>query len=173
MPGDEAVTGSRGPVLFCHGAGVEPRGPSGAALVAAGYDVIAPDYRGLDLATATEIITYQILDQEHPPLMVGYSFGGAVALLAAIQAARAGHTTAGLVLCAPALFLAETVVGPERLRVPAPAILIHGTMDEAVPVALSRGFAREHDVRLREVDDDHTLSRSLGVILETIAALHG
>jgi pimeloyl-ACP methyl ester carboxylesterase len=158
-------------VLFCHGAWQDPRGRFSQALAAAGHDVIAPDYRGLDLATAADIITYQILDQSQPLVVVGHSFGGAVGLLAVIRAATAGGTTAGLLLCAPALFLAEAVAGPERLRCPVRVILIHGTRDEAIPIALSRGFAREHDAQLIEVDDGHALSRSHSVVLDAIAAL--
>jgi alpha-beta hydrolase superfamily lysophospholipase len=149
----------------------EPQGRLGQALAAAGYDVLAPNYRGLDLETAADIITYQLLEQELPLVVVGHSFGGAVGLLAAIRAASAGRATRGLILCAPALFLAEAVAGPERLRCPTQIILIHGSRDEAIPIALSRGFAREHDARLIEVDDDHALSRSYGVVLEAVAAL--
>ncbi len=161
-------------ILYCHGAGSEPQGTWVQALRAAGYELLAPDYRGLDVDTAADLIRYQILDQASPPIVVGHSFGGAVSLLAAIRAEGAGGLTAGLVLGAPALFLAEAVAHPNRLRCPAvPVILMHGIRDEKIPIELSRGFAREHDVQLIEVDDDHRLGCSHDVMLEAVAALSG
>lgn len=41
-------------VLYCAGAKANPHGARYQALVTAGYDVFAPDYRGLDVATAAE-----------------------------------------------------------------------------------------------------------------------
>jgi pimeloyl-ACP methyl ester carboxylesterase len=142
-------------------------------LVSAGYQVIAPDYRGLDLETASDMIMYQLLDDaEHRQLLVGHSFGGAVALLAARQAVKRGAVLAGLVLCAPAVFLAEALVKPERLPCPAaPAIILHGVRDTLIPIELSRGFGREHDLTLIEANDDHALLGSLDVIAEAVAAL--
>ena len=157
-------------VLFCHGARQDPHGRFSQALAAAGHEVIAPNYRGLDVVTAADIVTYQILDQREPLVVVGQSFGGAVALLAVNRAGAARGPATRLLLCAPALFLAEEVTRPERLRCPAAVILIHGTRDETIPIELSRAFAREHAARLVEVDDDHGLSRSHGAVLEAITS---
>ncbi len=160
-------------VLFCAGAGADPRGALYQALLSAGYEVLAPDYRGLDVATAADILMYQILDKpQQPQILVGHSFGGAVALLAVLQAARKGATVSGMVLCAPAIFLAQAVMAPGRLPCPAaPTVLLHGVRDEAIPITLSREFAREHDLPLVEVSDDHRLRGSFAAVLEAVAAV--
>jgi pimeloyl-ACP methyl ester carboxylesterase len=141
--------------------------------VAAGHEVSAPDYRGLDLATAADILMYQILDEpQQAQILVGHSFGGAVAFLASLQAARKGATVAALVLCAPALFAAQALMAPARLPCPvAPTILVHGAHDKVIPIDLSRGFAREHDLSLVEVDDGHRLLQSMGTILEAFTTI--
>lgn len=160
-------------VLYCAGAKANPHGARYQALVAAGYDVFAPDYRGLDVTTAADIIMYQILDKPtHTLILVGHSFGGAAALLAELEAAKRGATVMGLVLCAPAIFVAQAVMAPARLPSPlAPSILIHGLHDDVIPIDLSRGFAREHDLIFLEVSDDHALLRSLDTITEAVATI--
>jgi protein-tyrosine phosphatase/predicted esterase len=162
-----------GRVLYCAGANGNPHGARYQALVTAGHDVFAPDYRGLDVATAADIIMYQILDMPtRTQILVGHSFGGAAAMLAALAAARRGATVTGLVLCAPAIFVAQAVMAPSRLPAPpAPSILIHGLHDDVIPIELSRGFAREHDLECLEVSDDHALLRSLDTIIEAVARI--
>lgn len=162
-------------VLYCPGAGADPHGARYQALVTAGYDVFAPDYRGLDVATAADILMYQILDKPtHTQILVGHSFGGAAALLAALAAAKNGVTVMGLVLCAPAIFVAQAVMAPSRLpSPPAPSILIHGLHDDVIPIELSRGFAREHDLPFLEVSDDHALLLSLDTMTEAVATIGG
>lgn len=141
--------------------------------MAAGHEVSAPDYRGLDLATAADILMYQILDKpQQAQVLVGHSFGSAVAFLAALQAAQKGTTVAGLVLCAPALFVAQALMAPARLPCPvAPAILVHGAYDKVIPLDLSRGFAREHDLSLVEVNDGHRLLQSLDAIMDAVTTI--
>jgi protein-tyrosine phosphatase len=167
----EADTAGR--VLYCAGANGDPHGARYQALVTAGHEVFAPDYRGLDVATAADIIMYQILDMpDRTQILVGHSLGGAAALLAALAAAKRGATVTGLVLCAPAIFLARAVLAPARLSSPpAPSIVIHGLHDDVIPIELSREFAREHDLECLEVSDDHALLRSLDTIIEAVARI--
>lgn len=55
---------------------------------------------------------------------------------------------------------------PARPVVPCPTLIIHGRDDTVVPIESSRAYATAHPdrVTLLEVDDDHTLARSLPTI---------
>lgn len=160
-------------ILFAHGLESGPIGRKSQALLDAGYEVLAPDGRGLDLAQRIERLVEVLVATEPTPLLVGSSFGGIAGLVAALVAAERGVTVPGLVLCAPALMLPPPPGTVERLRCPARTILVHGTRDEVIPIEVSRRFAHEHGAELREVDDDHGLGHAgLPVILAAIAALH-
>jgi pimeloyl-ACP methyl ester carboxylesterase len=162
-------------ILFAHGLESGPVGRKSQALVDAGYEVLAPDCRGLELARRVELLVEAIMGAEAaPPLLVGSSFGGIAGLVAALVAAERGVIVSGLVLCAPALMLPPPPGTVERLAgPPAPTILVHGLRDEVIPIEVSRRFAREHGVELREVDDDHGLGHAgLPVILAAVRELH-
>lgn len=160
-------------ILFAHGLESGPVGRKSQALVDAGHAVISPDCRGLDLAQRVARIVEVLLATSPPPLLVGSSFGGIAGLVAALVAQARGVTLPGLVLCAPALMLPPPPDTVERLRCPARTILVHGTRDEVIPIALSRRFAAEHGAELREVDDDHGLGHAgLPVILAAVRELH-
>ena len=148
-------------ILFCHGLESGPHGAKYHALTDAGLDVQAPDFRGEDLSTRVTHLQRLLGQLESPPLLVGSSFGGITAVLAAMGSGA----VRGLVLCAPALALADTV-----LAVAAPTVIIHGTRDEVCPIALSREYAAADGVRLIEVDDDHRLARSLDRIVAEVRA---
>lgn len=164
-------------ILFAHGLESGPIGRKSQALIDAGYEVLAPDCRGLDLAQrVARIIEVLVATQASAgaaPLLVGSSFGGIAGLVAALVAAERGVTVPGLVLCAPALMLPPPPDTVARLRCPAPTIVVHGTRDEVIPIELSRRFAIEHGAELREVDDDHGLGHAgLPVILAAVRELH-
>jgi pimeloyl-ACP methyl ester carboxylesterase len=168
-------------ILFAHGLESGPIGRKSQALVDAGYEVIAPDCRGLDLAARVARLVAALLGNEArglpdapPPLLVGSSFGGIAGLVAALLAAERGVVVRGLVLCAPALSIPPPPGTVERLRCPARTIIVHGTRDEMIPIEGSRRFARQHGAELREVDDDHGLGNAgLPVILAAVRELHG
>jgi predicted alpha/beta hydrolase family esterase len=162
-------------ILFAHGLESGPVGRKSQALVDAGYEVLAPDCRGLELGQRVERLVAAIVGATGtPPLVVGSSFGGIAGLVAALVAAERGVVVRGLVLCAPALMLPPPPGTVERLRCPARTILVHGTRDEVIPIEVSRRFVREHGAELREVDDDHGLGHAgLPVILAAVRALHG
>lgn len=164
-------------ILFAHGLESGPIGRKSQALVDAGYDVLAPDGRGLELAQRVERLVAALVGAtptSAPPLVVGSSFGGIAGLVAALVAAERGVVVRGLVLCAPALMLPPPPGTVERLRCPARTILVHGIRDEVIPIDVSRRFAREHGAELREVDDDHGLGHAgLPVILAAVRELHG
>jgi pimeloyl-ACP methyl ester carboxylesterase len=159
-------------ILFAHGLESGPIGRKSQALLDAGYEVIAPDGRGCDLAQRVAGLVAALVAAEHPPLVVGSSFGGIAGLVAALVAAERGVVVPGLVLCAPALMLPPPDGTVEGLWCPAPTIIVHGTRDEVIPIEVSRRFAREHGARLREVDDDHGLGQAgLVAILTAVREL--
>jgi predicted esterase len=131
--------------------------------VAAGFDVIAPDCQGMDLLERVAVVAPVL--KATRPVVVGSSFGGIVAILAALQS---GVTLPGMVLCAPALARAEIPL--ENLVVPFPVTIIHGLRDTVIPIALSREFARHQRRELIEVNDDHRLANSHAVMVHAARA---
>ena len=161
-------------ILFAHGLESGPVGRKSQALADAGYELLAPDCRGLDLAARVERLVEALVTAKEPPLLVGSSFGGIAGLVAALVAAERGVALRGLLLCAPALMLPPPPGTVERLALPpARTIIVHGTRDEVIPIEVSRRFAAEHGAELREVDDEHGLGHAgLAVILEAVKELH-
>lgn len=158
-------------VIFCHGLESTPHGRKYQALVAAGLDVVSPDFRHQDLAARVATLA-PVLRAATDPVLVGSSYGGITALCAAIRFVAAGGALRGLVLCAPALGRSEPPADGMRLHAPAPTIIIHGTRDEVVPSAVSQGFAAAHpEVQLVLVDDEHRLVDSIDVIVAATRAL--
>jgi pimeloyl-ACP methyl ester carboxylesterase len=64
-----------------------------------------------------------------------------------------------------------TYSGMPEMRVP--CVMVHGVNDVEVPIELSRLYARDNAalVRLVEVEDDHTLMRSMSTVLRETAQL--
>ncbi|MEM7158668.1 MAG: alpha/beta fold hydrolase [Myxococcota bacterium] len=161
-------------IVFAHGLESDPIGRKSQAIIDAGYHVIAPDGRGLDLGARIPRILEALEGVDPPPVLVGSSFGGIGGLIAAIMASERGMTLPGLVLCAPALMLPPPPQTVAQLSRPTRTIIIHGTRDDIIPIDVSRAFAREHGAELREVDDDHRLSEAgLPPMLEAVAELAG
>ena len=121
-------------ILFCHGLESGPYGSKYQALKSAGWNVLAPDCRGMGLQERVALVVPLLL--EHKPYVVGSSYGGLVAVLAG---QIAGVELPGLVLCAPALERDEEPnTHPETLRLVGPTILVHGTQDTVIPVEVFR-----------------------------------
>ncbi len=158
-------------VIFCHGLESTPHGRKYQALVAAGLDVVSPDFQGQDLAARAATLA-PVLRATPDPVLVGSSYGGITALCAAIRFVEAGGALRGLVLCAPALARSEPPADGMLLYPPAPTIIIHGTGDTIVPPTVSQAFAAAHpDVQLVLVDDDHPLARSIDLIVTATRAM--
>jgi len=150
-------------ILFCHGLESGPHGSKYKALVAAGYTVVSPDCRGMGLEERVAVVA-PILEAEEALVVVGSSFGGVVAVLAAL---KTGKKLKGLVLCAPALGHAKVPL--ETLVVPFPVTVIHGTHDDVIPLEQSLAFAAHQGCDLIEVNDDHFLSKCEETILAAVA----
>lgn len=163
-------------------------GPMASALASAGYVVAIPEFRRVgqdgggwpgtfdDVAAALDAIP-DLLDGPGPPIWLGHSAGGHLALWAA---SRPGAPTSGIVSlggCADLGMCADLDLGegatvallggtpdevPERyaqadpVRRPppaAPVTLVHGTADDRVPIEVSRSYAERIGGSLRELPD--------------------
>lgn len=153
-------------VLFLHGLESGPHGSKYNTLADAGYNVIAPDCRGNSLKERVDRIIPFLKDR---PYVVGSSYGGLTAVLAGMAA---GVRLPGLVLCAPALERNEVPSpGAENLTLVGPTIIIHGTLDDVIPIDVSKRYCARTGATLREVCDDHRLNESSEAILRALAEL--
>jgi len=147
-------------ILFLHGLESGPHGSKYQALKEMFVEVLSPDCSGIkDETERLKIIEEEIHRETGPFLVVGSSMGGLMALL--LQQ-RHPEQVAGLVLCAPAIHR-PAAVDLDLNNLP-PTIVIHGTQDDVVPIAVSLPFGS----RLRKVEDDHRLSNSMTEILRAV-----
>jgi uncharacterized protein len=125
-----------------------------------GYVVARFNFRGVGASegshdegrgeTSDCLTVIEHLQAQYPQLamtLAGFSFGGAVALTAAQQRIAASHTVSNLLLVAPA-FSRISKWAPEQTHAP-PAgtrvAVIHGDVDDVVPLSSSLDWAREFD----------------------------
>ncbi len=152
-------------IVFVHGLEGSPSGAKIQALREAGFEVIAPDGRGLVLADRISLIEEAMGDE--PVVLGGSSYGG---LAAAWFAAAHPERITGLLLCAPALHWSEAPVDdPSALVAPAgiPTLVLHGRHDDVVPIDESRRYQSRSGthVELLECDDGHRLHASLDALV--------
>ena len=63
-------------------------------------------------------------------------------------------------------FYEEGISLPQEPVVSCPTVILHAIHDEVVPVEVSRRYAAKHpNVRLREIDDDHSLMASVDIVI--------
>jgi hypothetical protein len=154
-------------VLFIHGQEGSPQGSKARALAAA-FDATTPlmDTSNFEACVAQQA---EAIRRFQPDVVVGSSFGGAVAVALLQREAWNG----------PTLLLAQAAqrLGVRgRLPVGARVWMVHARGDDVVPIADSRHLARSGTpgwVRLVEVDDDHALHDFVasGKLVETVEAL--
>jgi pimeloyl-ACP methyl ester carboxylesterase len=138
-------------VQFIHGLEGSPTGAK-ARFLAEHFEVRAPamDTRDFEAAVETQARALTALP---PDVVVGSSFGGAIAVELLHRGVWAGPT---VLLAQAAQKLGRIATLPEGVRV----ILVHGVRDTVVPIEDSRALAKTGTaplVRLVEVDDDHRL----------------
>ena len=137
------------------------------ACVEAGYEAWRPNFRGIgasegrydegrgeveDLAAVADHLG------ERARLLAGFSFGGAMAARLAAQ-----RKCEGLVLVGPAVTSFE-VPAPQ-----VPCLVIHGEVDETIPLAAVLDWARPQDLPVTLVPGaDHFFHRRLGVIRDIV-----
>jgi pimeloyl-ACP methyl ester carboxylesterase len=164
-------------LCFLHGLDSSPQGRKGTLLREHYPDCWIP------LLSSDVYRRLEVLEREMPApmLVVGSSLGGLTAILFAM---KHPERVRGMVLLAPAVgakdkdfFTTEQRQILESLYIPQgiPTALIAGLRDELIPVAaIQRLVERSPDrerIELLEVDDDHNLHESLGLMLETIEQL--
>lgn len=152
-------------VQFIHGLESSPAGPKAVYLRARfTAHVPAMETKRVDVPTFRRCVEQQRAEllAFRPDVLVGSSFGGAVA----VELLRDGTWRGPTVLLAQAALLARRrapELGSEaEVALPpgARVLLVHGLRDDVVPPEDSRRLARTGDpalVRLVEVDDEHRL----------------
>jgi hypothetical protein len=164
------VTAAGPRVQFIHGLEGSPQGAKASAL-ARHFAAVTPAMNTADFA-ACVTIQADTIASFRPDVLVGSSFGGAVAVELLRRRLWQGAT---LLLAQAALAMRER----ETVELPrdVPVWLVHGLNDDVVPIEHSRRLARSGTpslVRLIEVDDDHGLHRTLesGRLVELVRELH-
>ena len=151
-------------VHFIHGLEGSPQGAK-PRFLAEHFDTVAPSMDTSDLVGA--IATQAAALAAHPPdVLVGSSFGGAIAVALLGQGVWRGPT----VLLAPAAARLDVL---NRLPVGVAVTVVHGVDDDVIPLADSRALAATGTpalVRLVEVVDDHRLTSLLdtGALAEIV-----
>lgn len=156
-------------VCFSHGQESGPWGTKIRALAdlarERGCAVESLDYRGEPdpQARAAALMAWRD-GQPAPPILVGSSMGGYVAL-----AAASARGAAGVFLLAPALY----VPGYEAIPVPppprCPLTIVHGWGDEVIPYAGSVRYGEHAGARVCLVAGDHRLIGALPEICRLFA----
>ena len=153
-------------VQFVHGLEGSPQGAK-ARLFAANFEACTPAMDTTDFDACVSVHAEALRDFA-PDLLVGSSFGGAVA----VELLRTGAWRGPTLLLAQAALRRDPAA---RLPAGVPVWLVHGRDDTLIDVADSRALAKTGDpnrVRLFEVDDDHALhatvnsGRLLGIVRE-------
>ena len=164
-------------IIFAHGLEGSPNGSKIRALRNAGFDVVAPDFQGMNLAERVDLLEEICLKYaSQQPVLAGSSYGG---LTAAIIAMRMPDIFRGLLLCAPALHLVEppvdentVLVAPNGLK----TVIIHGLEDDIVPISCSIDYASRSGndvVAFHQVNDGHRLAESHQEIIDAAQLLSG
>ena len=154
-------------VQFIHGLEGSPQG-SKARLFAEHFDCVTPAMDTSDFEGCVELQA-EVIGSFEPDVLVGSSFGGAVAVELLARGVWRGRT---LLLAQDALKSDPGARLPEDVTV----WLVHGLGDTLVDPAESRWLARTGSperVRLIEVEDDHPLHASVadGRLVEWVKEL--
>lgn len=142
-------------VQFIHGLEGSPQG-SKARQLAENFETITPAMETQDFESCVRVQAEK-LARFRPDILVGSSFGGAVAVALLERGLWRGPT---LLLAQAALRYDPTARLPEDVSV----WIVHGLQDEIIDPADSRRLAATGSperVRLIEVEDDHSLHASV------------
>ena len=145
-------------VHFIHGLEGSPSGAK-AKLLTRHFDAVTPamDTSNFEGCVARHAALLAAGAGGAPDVLAGSSFGGAVA----VALLQRGHWAGPTLLLAQAALLYGL---PAELPPGVPVWIVHGSGDDVVPPEHSRRLAEASDpanVRLIEVDDDHSLHASV------------
>jgi hypothetical protein len=157
-------------VLFFHGRESGPAGTK-AAWLRERFGAVTPQLESLGEVEDALPAARQALREVQPEVVVGSSFGGAVA----VALLREGLIRVPVVLIAPA---ARRLGVPNAFPEGARAVILHGELDDLVPLEDSVALARTGGpgVELQVVaGGDHRLNEILGsgALAEAIEAVSG
>jgi predicted esterase len=142
-------------VLFIHGLEGSPQGAK-ARFLAQRFDATTPAMDTSDFPGCVRLQARHV-HEFHPDVVVGSSFGGAVALALVRDGTWRGPT----VLLAPAVRHCGV---PAEVPAGIAVTIVHGTADDVVDISASRTLARTGSpglVELLEVSDGHRLQSLL------------
>jgi predicted esterase len=140
-------------VLYIHGLEGSPQGNK-ARYLRKYFEVVA---EAMDTSDFEGCVRQQasLIERDQPDVVVGSSFGGAVAAALVQRGQWRGPT----LLLAPALaHLGLSLTLPEGSRV----LIVHGERDAVVSIDDSRELARNAQLELVARDDEHRLEGLLG-----------
>jgi len=139
-------------VQFAHGLESSPQG-SKALLLARHFEACTPAMNTRDFESCVGVHA-GTLARFQPDLLIGSSFGGAVAVALLVRQLWRG----------PTLLLAQAAIHYDaRVRLP-PAVrvtLVHARQDDVIPIEHSRALVATSpdSAELIECDDDHALTQ--------------
>ena len=157
-------------VHFIHGLEGSPSG-SKARLLARHFEAVTPAMDTSDFEGCVAQHAALLAEGRAPDVLVGSSFGGAVA----VALLQRGHWSGPTLLLAQAALLHGL---PAELPPGVPVWVAHGSGDDLVPPSHGRRLAAAGDpahVRLIEVDDDHSLHASVedGSLVDWVREIAG
>lgn len=143
-------------VQFVHGLESGPGGSKARYLAEHFPDALTPAMNTKDFEASIEVQRAAI-EEKAPDVLVGSSFGGAVAVALLQRGAWKGPT----LLLAPAV---KHFGLPPRLPENVRVLIVHGTRDDVVDIETSRLLAQTGSrglVEMLELDDEHRLKTVL------------
>lgn len=154
-------------VQFIHGLEGSPQGAK-ARLLARHFEACTPAMDTSDFEACVEVQARALADFR-PDVLVGSSFGGAVAVALLQRGLWRG----------PTLLLAQAAIRrglPAALPEGVPILIVHGAADSLIDPEDSRALARAGSpahVELLEVEDDHALHASVesGALVDWVRTL--
>jgi pimeloyl-ACP methyl ester carboxylesterase len=144
-------------LMFIHGLEGSSQGVKARLLREIFPEMLIPDFRG-SLDDRMEIL-YKIIRDQDGWTLVGSSFGG---LMAALAACEKPAQFAKLVLLAPALIWPD-FMGASWPPIQVPVVIYHGADDEIIPLKKVQDISQRVFLNLEfnVVQDDHGLYRTV------------